>query len=140
MSKGLEMEEKRMYDTRRWREGYHHADEAKTETRAGPNCHDSQEIQGMGEACVRPREGTFFFPLHNQTLQNMRVYMWGGCISVDQQWAEYHFLAQGKYSNKKIKSWWNYGDTVLGAKIWTGLPTHHQMFPNFFLPQYIFEE
>lgn len=54
------------------------------------------------------------------------------CVSVDQQWAEDHFLAQGKYSNKKIKSWWNYGDTVLGAKIWTGLPTHHQIYSTFF--------
>lgn len=50
-----------------------HVNEAKAEIQAGPNCPESQENQGMGKGCVKPKEGTFFFNLHNQTLQNMWV-------------------------------------------------------------------
>lgn len=40
--------------------GHVHVNETKTEIQAGPDSLDSQEIQGMGKGCVRPKEGTFF--------------------------------------------------------------------------------
>lgn len=54
-------------------EGHVHVNETKTESQAEPNCQESQEIQGMGKGCVRPKEGTFSFTLYNQTLQNVSV-------------------------------------------------------------------